>query len=25
LYQDIYTGAASNTAWTWHAGLRYGF
>ena len=25
LYQDIYAGAASNTAWTWHAGLRYGF
>jgi hypothetical protein len=25
LYQDIYAGAATNTAWSWHAGLRYGF
>jgi hypothetical protein len=25
LYQNIYAGQSSNTAWNWHAGLSYGF
>lgn len=25
LYHDIYQGASSNTAWTWHSGLSYRF